>query len=159
MLRRTREIGSARSAKYLAFGFFVLMWTSWGYADGHVVKPAIEGYSPVSYFTKQRAEKGREEFSVTHRDRTYWLTSQDQVELFRKDPDRYRPRYDVCPYSLSLGKRLPLDPANFKIVAGSLLLFHKSDQGDGLKAFESSGLSDQELIRRADAAYVLLEFN
>ena len=144
---------------YLAISAFLSLWIPLSYADGQTDQPAIEGYSPVSYFTEQRAEKGKPAFSVAYRGRTYWLTSQEQVNLFRADPERYRPRYDVCPYSLSLGKRLPLDPTNFKIVAGSLLLFHRSEQGDGLKSFESSGLSDQELIRRADASYVLLRFN
>jgi YHS domain-containing protein len=122
-------------------------------------KPYIEGYSPVSYFTENRAELGRPEFSVRHRGRTYWLTSKQQVTLFEQDPDKYRPRYDLCPYSLALGKHLPLDPKNFKIVGGSLLLFHRSDQNDGLRGFQQSGLSGEELIRRADANYTLFRFD
>ena len=149
---------SLKPLNSLLVGVACLLWAMSGYADQTALAPAIGGYSPVSYFTKQRAEKGRPEFSVEHKGKVYWLASREQVEQFSADPDRYRPRYDVCPYSLALGKRLPLDPTNFKIVAGSLLLFHRSDQTDGLKGFESSGLSDKELVRRADANFLRLSF-
>lgn len=152
-------VGSIRKSTSLLIGIAISLWASLGHAGGQITEPAIEGYSPVSYFTEQRAEKGRAEFSVDHAGRTYWLTSQEQVDIFNANPEKYRPRYDACPYSLALGKRTPLDPTNFKIVAGSLLLFHRSAENDGLRAFEASGLSEEELIRRADASYVLLKFN
>ncbi len=124
-----------------------------------VTEPHIGGYSPVSYFTENRAERGRREFAVQHLGRTYWLTSEEQVALFKQDPDKYRPQYDVCPYSLALGKKLPLDPENFRIIGGLLLLFHKSEESDGLRAFEQSGISEEELLRRADASYTLFRFD
>ncbi len=127
-------------------------------AETSSLEPSIDGYSPVSYFTANKAEHGSPEFSVTHKGKLYYLTSAQQVEIFNQNPDRYRPRYDVCPYSLSLGKKVPLDPTNFKIVANTLLLFHKSDGVDGLELWNQSGLSDQELIERADKQYRILEF-
>ena len=120
--------------------------------------PAIGGYSPVSYFTAGQPEVGSAEFAVEHDGNTYYLTSAEQVELFAQNPDKYRPRYEACPYSLTLGERKPLDPTNFQIVGGYLLLFHRSDMMDGLAAFKDSGLTDQELIERADKEYVLLRF-
>lgn len=118
-------------------------------------KPAIEGYSPVSYFTKGIAEKGKQEFSVQHNGKLYYLTSEEQVNLFNENPDKYRPRHDVCSYSLTLGMITPLDPTNFKIVADSLLLFHKSDEVDGLREWEHSPISQTELLKRADAQFKL----
>lgn len=120
--------------------------------------PFINGYSPVSYFTKNIAEKGDPKFQVSHDGKLYHLTSAEQVEIFNQNPDKYRPRYDVCPYSLSLGKKVPLDPTNFKVVTGTLLLFHKSEHVDGKQLWNDSGLSDQELIERADKQFLLLEF-
>ena len=119
-------------------------------------KLAISGYSPVSYFTEGKPQMGSAEFAAVHQDKRYYFTSAEQVELFMQNPEKYRPRHDVCPYSLALGKVKPIDPTNFKIIAGTLLLFHKSDTEDGLQAFENSGLSEQELIERADLQFKLL---
>ncbi len=122
------------------------------------VQAAIGGYSPVSYFTENKAELGVSEFLVEYKDSLYFLTSNEQVELFNKNPSKYVPRYRTCPYSLALGKTTPLDPANFKIVGGSLLLFHLSEKEDGLAQWNSSEISEAELLRRADANIVLSEF-
>ncbi|MCH9698651.1 MAG: hypothetical protein K0U68_11155 [Gammaproteobacteria bacterium] len=127
-------------------------------AETSSFEPFIDGYSPVSYFTANKAERGNPEFSVTHNGKLYYLTSAQQVQIFNQNPDKYRPRYDVCPYSLSLGKKVPLDPTNFKVVADTLLLFHKSEGVDGLELWNNSALSDQELIERADKQYKILEF-
>ena len=56
-----------------------------------------------------------------------------------------------CPYSLAFGKILPLDPTNFKIVGDNLLLFHLSDDENGLQLWNDSKISEDELMRRADA--------
>ena len=119
---------------------------------------AIGGYSPVAYFTEGRALLGDVEFSVSHGGKTYFMRNAAEAERFRADPDRYVPRYNVCPYSLAHGKQLPIDPTNFRIVGGYLLLFHKSEMADGLAAFKASGLTDDELIERADKAFTLLRF-
>lgn len=118
----------------------------------------IGGYSPVSYFTEGKAEKGSVDFAVAHDGRVYYLTSQEQVQLFNENPARYRPRYDVCPFSLTTGKRRALDPTNFKVIGDTLLLFHKSPGIDGLEGWHTSPLTDQELLDRADNQFVLLRF-
>ena len=133
----------------------VLLWSGIVYAEA---VPAIDGYSPVSYFTVGTPEKGSEQFSVEYGGKTYFLTNAEQVDLFKQNPDKYRPRYETCPYSLTLGQQKPLDPTNFQILGGYLLLFHKSDMMDGLAAFKESGLSEAQLIERADKQYVLLRF-
>ncbi len=53
--------------------------------------PAIGGYSPVYYFTKNKAELGSPSFAVEHDGTVYYLASQEQVEIFEKNPDKYRP--------------------------------------------------------------------
>ncbi len=120
--------------------------------------PAIGGYSPVSYFTKNKAELGSPEFAVEHDGTVSYLASQEQVEIFKKDPNKYRPRHRSCAYSLALGKILPLDPTNFKIVGDNLLLFHLSDDEDGLQLWNDSEISEDELMRRADANLFRLRF-
>ncbi len=120
-------------------------------AGTHGATPAIGGYSPVSYFTKNIAELGSPEFAVEHDGTVYYLASQEQVEIFAKNPNKYRPRHRSCPYSLAFGKILPLDPTNFKIVGDNLLLFHLSDDENGLQLWNDSKIGEDELMRRADA--------
>ena len=121
-------------------------------------EPSIGGYSPVSYFTKNIAEQGSVEFAVEHEGDAYYLASADQVELFTQDPAKYQPKYKVCPYSLTLGGAVPLDPTNFKIVDGSLLLFHQTETSDGLKLWNDSPEDEKTLIEHADKEYILLRF-
>ena len=119
---------------------------------------SIGGYSPVSYFTKGEAERGSKEYAVAHKGMVYYLASEEQVSLFNENPDKYRPRYSVCPFSLTKGKKMALDPTNFKVVGDHLLLFHKSKGINGLSGWNQSKLTDKELIERADKEYVLFRF-
>lgn len=121
--------------------------------------PAINGYSPVSYFTEGRPERGDPAFAVRHDERTWFFTSEAQRDLFRADPEKYLPRYaELCPYNLVLGRTQPIDPTRFRIVGGQLLLFHSSEGTDGLELWKKSPLSEAELMRRADARFELLSF-
>ena len=120
--------------------------------------PQLGGFSPVSYFTEGRAEPGRVEHAVAYEGRVYYLTSAAQVETFYRDPDRYQPRFPVCPFSLTTGAQMAIDPTNFKVVGDTLLLFHQSENMDGLAAWNASGLSDEALIERANKQYLLLQF-
>ncbi len=124
----------------------------------HGQPPSIGGYSPVSYFTENKAERGSKDFAVEHDGRVYYLTSNEQIELFNANPEKYRPRHPSCPYSLAYGMVLPLDPTNFKVIGDSLLLFHRSEEKDALLEWNSSELSEEELLRRADANLFLVEF-
>lgn len=127
-------------------------------SDTVAAKPAIDGYSPVSYFTENRAERGSAEFAVEHDGKVYYLTSREQVRIFERNPDKYRPRHQACPYSLAYGMVLPLDPTNFKIVGDSLLLFHRSEEKDARLEWDNSELSEEELLKRADSNLFLIEF-
>ncbi len=127
--------------------------------DAPAADPSIGGYSPVSYFTKSTAELGSPEFAVEHEGAIYFLTSAEQVKLFEQEPDKYRPLHKSCPYSLALGMVTPLDPTNFKVIGGSLLLFHKSEEKDALFEWNNSELSEEELLRRAEANANLFKVN
>ena len=127
-------------------------------SDADKSNVAIGGYSPVSYFTENRPERGQAEFAVEHDGMVYFLTSAKQVATFNDNPDKYRPRHRSCAYSLAYGMVLPLDPTNFKIIGGTLLLFHRSEEKDALLEWNSSELSEEELLRRADANVFLITF-
>lgn len=120
---------------------------------------AIGGYSPVSYFSQQQAELGDPQISTTHQGKLYYFTNQAQRDEFLENPEKFVPRYgELCPYSLALGMRKPVDPTNFKIINDRLYLFHRDNEEDGLKAWEGSKLSDKDLLERAEKQFVLLRF-
>ncbi|MFK7978113.1 MAG: YHS domain-containing (seleno)protein [Halioglobus sp.] len=112
------------------------------------------GYSPVSYFEKNLAEKGNPAHSYSYKGRLYYFASQDQVNAFKAGPKQYLPRFgEYCPYSLSLGRKVGIDPTNFKVRNGELLLFHNQ--------VELSTVNDvamDEMYELANKEFKLLEF-
>ena len=98
---------------------------------------ALQGYSPVSYFTAGAAQKGNPQHAVSYRGVTYWLTDAEQVRVFNQNPAKYEPAFGGwCAYGAAVEKKLPIDPENFKIVDGRLFLFLKNDQVDALKLWD-----------------------
>ena len=119
---------------------------------------AIQGYSPVSYFTWNIAEKGNPVFAADYNGKVYHLTSAEQAKEFQANPQKFVPLFaEYCPYSLALGRQVSIDPTNFKIIDGKLLLFHKSEEMDGLKQWNDHG-NDQELLEKANQQYLRYTF-
>ena len=120
--------------------------------------PAIGGYSPVSYFDPGRPEKGSPAHSSRHEGKVYWLTSAEQVEQFEADPDAYAPVFpDHCPYSLSLGRAVAIDPTNFLIIGNNLLLFHHSAEMDTL-AQDLDPDKTEQMLRHARSNLLRMRF-
>lgn len=85
--------------------------------------PAVSGYDVVSYFTKQKAERGSEKHAVTYQDSTYWFTSAEHKALFSQQPQRYLPQYDgYCAYGIRYGQMVEADPQAWIIVDDKLYL-------------------------------------
>ena len=120
--------------------------------------PSIQGYSPVAYFTENQAVKGDPGYTAEYDGKTYYFQNPDEVETFNADPEKFAPKFPICAYSLALGQRMPIDPTNFQIVGGQLLLFHRSEGVDGLALFQESELTDTDLLERAEREYQLLGF-
>ena len=81
---------------------------------------ALQGHSPVSYFEKDKVAMGLPQLSTKYKGKLYWSTSADQAQNL--------PIFEAFyPYALALGRKVAIDPTNFKIVAGQLLLFHRSN--------------------------------
>lgn len=135
--------------------FVALLFSSihWVYAE-LPKNLAIEGYSLVSYFEKDKAEMGLARYSAEYEGKLYWFSSANQVDTFNSNPSRYLPRFSgFCAYSLALGRKVPVDPTNFKIIADQLLLFHP----EGLREWDRSN-NEEELLRRATKSFLSLEF-
>lgn len=119
---------------------------------------ALLGYSPVSYFEKNRAELGKKEFAVTHEGITYHFTDANQVKLFKANPTRYEPAHGGwCSVMMGgSGNRAMANPEAFKIVDGRLMVFYrgKTQQGalvDGLAIWNSR--NEAAVLKKADKAW------
>lgn len=104
------------------------------------LKPAIDGFSPVSYFEVGQAEPGRPEFRADYGGKRYLFTSASQVAAFNADPEKYLPAFGgTCAFGHSVEKEFPVDPTSFKIVDGKLLLFLKNADVDAKALWEKEG--------------------
>ena len=89
---------------------------------------AINGYDPVAYFTEQKPVKGKSEFTYQWKDANWLFSSQQNLELFAKDPEKYAPQYGgYCAYGCSKGKKATTDPDAWTIVDGKLYLNHSAE--------------------------------
>jgi peroxiredoxin Q/BCP len=113
--------------------------------SGRVV---IDGYDPVTYVESGRAEKGNKELQAEYRGAAYRFSSRDHLEKFAADPDRYLPAYGGwCATAMAEGRKVEIDPANFKLAGGRLLLFYKGWLGDARKDWDKD---EPGLSRKAD---------
>jgi YHS domain-containing protein len=101
--------------------------------DGYLVNVdekglIIEGFDAVAYFTEDKAVKGDAEFSTKYEGATYWFASEENLELFKKEPQKYTPQYGAfCGYAVSIGKLRPVDPTIYQIENGRLILQHTQE--------------------------------
>ena len=87
---------------------------------------AIKGYDPVTYFTQNKAVKGKKELAVSHQGILYYFSSAENKEAFKANPFKYEPEYGGwCAYAMgNSAEKVSIDPETFKIVNGKLYLFY-----------------------------------
>ena len=88
---------------------------------------AIGGYDVVCYFTG-KPKLGNKSFSTTHKSVTYYFSSQANLDLFNKLPEKFEPVYGGwCAYAMgNTGEKVEIDPETYKIVDGKLYLFYNA---------------------------------
>jgi YHS domain-containing protein len=98
---------------------------------------AISGYDPVAYFRKNEAIKGKKDLAVFDQGATYYFSSAENKEEFKKDPSRYEPQYGGwCAYAMGKdGSKVEIDPATFKIIDGKLYLYYNKLFNNTLKSW------------------------
>src|SRR5258708_5962740 len=85
----------------------------------------INGYDPVAFFTDNKPVKGNPSFSFNYEDATYYFASQEHLDLFKNNPEKYKPQFGAwCAYAVSLGRTAPIDVNTFSIVNGRLVIQH-----------------------------------
>ena len=101
----------------------------------------INGYDPVAYFTDSKPVKGDDQFTYTYEGAKYLFASQDHLELFKKDPEKYKPQFGGwCAYAVSLGRVAPVNTEFWSIQDGRLLLQHNKRASDGWKKDDAGNL-------------------
>jgi YHS domain-containing protein len=111
---------------------------------------AIEGYDPVAYFTDNSAKEGKKEFSLIHDGITYRFSSQQHLQSFRSDPEKYKPQYGGwCAYAMgATGEKVDVDPETFKVLNGKLYLFYNRFFNNTRKSWDKD---EANLKQKADA--------
>ena len=98
---------------------------------------AINGYDPVAYFKKGSAVKGKNELAVFDQGVTYYFSSVENKEQFKKNPSNYEPQYGGwCAYAMGKdGSKVEVDPGTFKIIDGKLYLYYNKFFNNTLKSW------------------------
>lgn len=111
---------------------------------------ALEGYCPVAYFAVNKPVRGKAKHQSTYQDVTYYFVSSDAKKEFDKDPEKYVPAYGGwCAFGMAVEDKFPVDPTNFKIVDGRLMLFLRNPGVDALELWNDG--DEAEYIKKADA--------
>ena len=89
---------------------------------------AVEGYDVISYFTSKMPKKGSEKYEYKYKDATWRFHSQENLELFKKNPEKYEPQYGgYCAYAVSQNSTAGIDPHAYKIVEDKLYLNYSQE--------------------------------
>lgn len=84
---------------------------------------AIHGYDPVAYFKESKPVKGDRKFSLTWNAATWYFASQQNMEAFKANPEKYAPQYGgYCAFGMADGHKAPTDPEAWTIVNDKLYL-------------------------------------
>lgn len=111
---------------------------------------ALDGYCPVAYFAVNKPVLGRPEHTSTFNDVTYRFVSADAKGAFDKNPEKYVPAFGGwCAYGMAVKDKFPVDPKNFKIVDGRLMVFLKNKHVDARSLWNKG--SESSLVARAES--------
>lgn len=89
---------------------------------------AINGYDAVAYFTQNKAVKSEKQFAVVYKNATWYFSTNENKEAFKKDPVKYAPQYGgYCAYGCCRGYKAKTEADDFTIVDGKLYLNYNLD--------------------------------
>jgi YHS domain-containing protein len=109
---------------------------------------ALQGYDPVAYLDEQRARPGLPQLESTFAGVKYRFASEEHRAAFNAEPEKYVPTYGGwCATAMAEGKKVEIDPNNFKVTNGRLFLFYKGLWGNALKDWNKD---EPTLTKRAD---------
>ncbi len=112
---------------------------------------AIYAYDTVAYFTQSKAVKGSEKYQTQWRGALWSFSSQQHLDMFKQEPEKYAPQYGgYCAYAMADGRLVGVDEEAFTIVDGKLYLnYSKSVMEDWREDIPG-------YVEKADVAYPTL---
>lgn len=120
---------------------------------------AIEGYDVVSYFAAYQAERGSKTFSTTYDGAAYYFVSQEHLDAFKTDPNKYLPQYGgYCAFAMAKhNAKVPVDPTDFQITDGKLYLFFNDYyEGTPFNAIVPWVNNEKDMMKTADANWAAM---
>ena len=110
---------------------------------------AVSGFDPVAYFKQGAAVKGKKDLAVFDQGVTYYFSSVENKDEFKKNPLNYEPQYGGwCAYAMGKdGSKVEVDPETFKIIDGKLYLYYNKFFNNTLKSWNKD---ETNLKSRAD---------
>ena len=93
------------------------------FSDPPKTDTAIKGYDTVAYFTTGKPTKGLDTYYTSWKGAKWKFASQENLNLFLKEPDKYAPQYGgYCAFGVAKGSLVKIEPDQFAIVDGKLFL-------------------------------------
>lgn len=109
----------------------------------------IHGYDPVSYLTSNVAQEGKKNFKHSYDGVTYLFENQQNLEAFKKSPEKYVPAYGGwCAYAMADGDKVDIDPKTFKVIQSKTYLFYNGIWGNTLTKWDKD---ENNLKSKADS--------
>ncbi|MEM7562948.1 MAG: YHS domain-containing (seleno)protein [Pseudomonadota bacterium] len=119
----------------------------WGYKESGV---AVRGYDTVAYFTVGKPTEGKEQFETEWKGAKWRFASQQNLDLFKGDPEKYAPQYGgYCAYGVAVGNLVKIEVDLWDIVDDKLYLnYDKKLQGKWRKDISGYiGKADEKFER------------
>jgi YHS domain-containing protein len=113
---------------------------------GYFGDVAIKGYDAVAYFTEHKAVKGSQEFAYRWLDASWYFSSAENRDRFKRDPVKYAPQYGgYCADGVSAGTiTTNIDPNAWRIIDGKLYLSYDPGAADGLEKNRSKVINSRK---------------
>ncbi|HEY1060262.1 MAG TPA: YHS domain-containing (seleno)protein [Daejeonella sp.] len=113
---------------------------------------AIKGYDPVAFFKESKPVKGSESISFQYKDATWLFSSSENLESFKKSPEKYAPQYGgYCAYGTAGGHKAPTQTDTWTVVDGKLYFNYNT------KVKESWEKQQSALIEKANVQWPLIK--
>jgi len=110
---------------------------------------AANGYDVVAYFNNT-AQEGSKQFTATFDGVAYKFASKTNLNLFKKNPERYAPQYGgYCAYAVALkSDKVKINPKSFLVKNDKLYLFYDAWGTNTLELWQEK--NQNELIKKGD---------
>lgn len=108
---------------------------------------AIRGYDTVAYFTQGKPVKGSDDFTTEWEDATWKFSSQEHLDLFTADPQKYAPQYGgYCAYGVAQESLVKIEPDQWTIHDDKLYLNYNAKLNNEWKKDVSGYISKADTL-------------